>query len=81
LFVFAALDHATDGGSRGMEKGDVRKEIEKLIRLRQNIDAAIADFERLDARLHAKGESPESNAGRQIQSLFEEKRKPRPVKP
>lgn len=68
LLMCAALDPATDGGSRGMEKGDVRKEIEKLIRLRQNIDVAIADFERLDARLHAKGEA-EAASGKTLRAV------------
>ena len=62
---------------RGMKKGDLRKGIKELIRRRKSIDAAIEDFERLEARIHARGAPRGPNAGAESEALYAVKRKPR----
>lgn len=51
------------------------KEMKRLIRERKNIDRAIADFERLQARSRAKGLKPAPVAGAKPEILVEMKRK------
>ena len=41
---------------------NLKEEIKKLIRERKHIDAAIADFERLEVQTHSKSKAPERNA-------------------
>jgi DNA-binding winged helix-turn-helix (wHTH) protein len=52
MFIFTAPDRTTGQGQDcEMKKADIRKEIDKLIQVRRNIDRAIDDFERLEASL------------------------------
>jgi hypothetical protein len=70
--VLESADDLKTAGYTASEPRDAGKEIEKLIRLRKNIDMAIADLKRLDTQFHASCESPESNPGAKSESLFEE---------
>jgi hypothetical protein len=59
-------------------KEDVRKEIRKLIRARNDVDAAIASFERLEAQVRAEVERSGPVATAKFGTVVNIKRKPRP---